>query len=87
MNIGISVGISSGEVMIGEIGTGEHRRTTIIGDVVDLSSRLQWMALSGQVLVDEPPFRVVSDIFLAQKTGSVPIPKRKDYGDLWDCET
>ncbi len=77
LNIGISVGISSGEVMIGEIGTGEHRRTTIIGDVVDLSSRLQWMALSGQVLVDEPTFRVVSDIFLAQKTGSVPIPGGK----------
>ena len=77
LNIGISVGISSGEVMIGEIGTGEHRRTTIIGDVVDLSSRLQWMALSGQVLVDEPTFRAVSDIFLAQKTGSVPIPGGK----------
>jgi adenylate cyclase len=77
LNIGISVGISSGEVMIGEIGTGEHRRTTIIGDVVDLSGRLQWMALSGQVLVDEPTFRAVSDIFLAQKTGSVPIPGGK----------
>ncbi len=77
LNIGISVGISSGEVMIGEIGTGEHRRTTIIGDVVDLSGRLQWMALSGQVLVDEPTFRAVSDIFLAQKTGSAPIPGGK----------
>lgn len=73
MNVGISVGISSGEVIIGEIGEEGSRRSTVIGDVVDLSSRLQWMALPAQVLVDEPTYRAVSDIFHAQKTGSIPV--------------
>jgi adenylate cyclase len=77
INIGLSIGISSGEVMIGEVGGGEYKRSAIIGDVVDLSSRLQWMALPSQVLVDESIYTAVSDMFVAKKTGSVPIPGGK----------
>lgn len=74
---GLSIGISSGKVLVGNIGTDSYNRVTAIGEPVDLSYRLQSIALSGQVLIDEPTYLSVSDEVEVQKAGTLALSKER----------
>jgi class 3 adenylate cyclase len=52
-NLGVSVtaGVNTGEVYFGWMGSAVHREITVMGPVVNLASRLQGKAASGQILV------------------------------------
>ena len=47
------VGIHSGEVVLGEIGAGEHTEYLAIGDAVNIAARLEGLAEPGQIVVSE----------------------------------
>ena len=47
----LHVGINTGEVMAGLVGTEEHREYTVMGDVTNTAARLQTAAEPGQILV------------------------------------
>ena len=49
----VRVGISTGTVIIGSVGTRDHRIWTPMGDVVDCAANLKKRAMPGSVLVDE----------------------------------
>jgi adenylate cyclase len=54
------VGVSSGEVHAGLVGAGRgHRKHGVVGDVVNLASRLQAAAPVGSVLIGEETFRAL----------------------------
>ena len=52
-----SVGINTGEVFFGEIGSQEHRKRTVYGTVINLAARLQGHAEAGQAIVGEATYR------------------------------
>lgn len=62
VDFGIGVGIHTGDVSVGDIGS-LCRDFTVIGEVVNLGSRLQGAAKAGEVVLSEAVYETVKDAF------------------------
>jgi adenylate cyclase len=52
-NLNVGIGMASGEVILGYVGSGRKVDFTVIGSAVNLASRLSSLAEAGEVLLDE----------------------------------
>jgi class 3 adenylate cyclase/tetratricopeptide (TPR) repeat protein len=62
-DIGLHVGINSGTVVVGEMGSSEKKEYTVMGDAVNLASRMKDLAGRGEIVVSEPVFRASRYLF------------------------
>ncbi len=69
----VSIGINSGEMVSGNIGSASLRRLdyTVIGDVVNIAQRLQSCATEGQILITENIYQKIKESFNCKKVGEV----------------
>jgi len=69
----VSIGINSGEMVSGNIGSASLKRLdyTVIGDVVNLSQRLQSAAKAGQIIITEEVYHKAKESFSCEKIGDV----------------
>ena len=67
----IGIGINTGHVIAGNIGSPEKMDFTVIGDTVNLSARLQGVAKRGEIVVGEPTYEVVKDRFTFEEIGEI----------------
>ena len=58
-SLGLGVGIHSGEVTVGNIGSERVMDYTVIGDNVNISRRLQELARPGEILISETTYHLV----------------------------
>ncbi len=67
----VSIGINSGEMISGNIGSASLRRLdyTVIGDAVNIAQRLQSVAGEGQIVISEEAFQKVKESFNCKKVG------------------
>jgi adenylate cyclase len=65
------VGVNSGEVMVGLVGAEGRRSFTVIGDTVNLASRLESQAKAGQVVVGAETYRALPDGTKVEPLGDV----------------
>ncbi len=61
--LGLHIGINTGTVFVGEIGSATKREHTIMGDPVNITARLKDIAQDGEVIVAEPVFRAARYLF------------------------
>ncbi len=62
-DLGLHIGINSGIVFVGEIGSSEKKEFTVMGDAVNLASRLKDVAKRGEIIVSETIFRASRYLF------------------------
>jgi ABC-type oligopeptide transport system substrate-binding subunit/class 3 adenylate cyclase len=72
-NLQMRIGINTGTVVIGEIGTDLHVEYLAIGDAVNVAARLQSAADPGKVVVSEPCARLVSAAFELKDLGEITV--------------
>ena len=74
----VSIGINSGEMISGNIGSATLKRLdyTVIGDVVNVAQRLQTIAKEGQIVINESSYEKVKESFNCKKVGEVSLKNK-----------
>jgi class 3 adenylate cyclase/DNA-binding response OmpR family regulator len=84
--LSFGVGISTGEAVVGYIGTDVAMNYTAIGDVVNVSKRLQENAQPGQVLVDEGVVYALQGVVQAVALGELKLKGRQKQARVYELK-
>lgn len=57
--LGLGIGLHSGEAVVGNIGSDEVMDYTVVGDVVNVAKRLQELSTAGQILISSDTYGAV----------------------------
>jgi adenylate cyclase len=76
-NFMTGIGISCGEVVVGNIGSPHHMDYTAIGDKVNIAFRLQSMAKEEQILVSRSIYDATQNLFEFKEVGLVQVKGKK----------
>jgi len=71
------IGITTGEAIIGNVGTNELFNYTAIGDIVNLAQRLQSTAKNGEILIEKATYDIVSDQVQAEAIQHITVKGRE----------
>jgi len=71
--LGIGIGINSGFMTVGNIGSDMHMDYTVIGNQVNVASRLESLAKSGQILISQRTYSRVRDLVEVEEIGKIEV--------------
>ncbi|MEJ5306678.1 MAG: tetratricopeptide repeat protein [candidate division WOR-3 bacterium] len=78
VKVTMHIGINTGEVVALNMGVDDRMEYTIMGDNVNLTSRLEGIAKSGEIIISENTYKHVKDIFDFEKLEPVMVKGKKD---------
>ena len=73
----VRVGINTGPVVVGEMGTGQSGEYTAMGDAINLAARMEQTAAPGTVQISDDTYRHVAPLFDVWDLGGIEV-KGKD---------
>lgn len=82
---GMGIGIHSGEVIVGNIGSERFMDYTVIGDTVNIARRLQELARPGEILITEETCKLVPRAEVKHQT-TQPLPGRSGEMDIYSLQ-
>ncbi len=71
------IGISTGEAVVGNVGTPTIHNYTALGDTVNVAARLESKAKGGEILLGGETYRLVSHWFAAEPVGLLTVRGRR----------
>ena len=74
----LRIGLNTGTVVVGNVGSDLHMEYLAIGDAVNLAARLQSAALPGRILISENTARLVGATFELESKGEITVKGKAD---------
>ncbi len=69
----MGIGINSGEVVVGNIGSEMRAKYGIVGSPVNITQRIQGQANGGEVIISEPVYEHLSEELVVKRDFSIPL--------------
>jgi adenylate cyclase len=73
------IGITTGEVIAGNVGSERRMHYAVVGEPVNVAARLEAAAGPGQILIDEGTYAAVKDLVRTQDLGSLRLAGKGDW--------
>ncbi|MBW2096597.1 MAG: hypothetical protein JRI80_17130 [Deltaproteobacteria bacterium] len=72
-DLGVGIGINTGYMTVGNIGSEIHRDYTVIGNQVNIAARLESMAAAGQILISQRTYSKVEPLVESEFIGEIQV--------------
>ncbi len=82
-NLGLHVGINSGMVLAGGIGSRARQQYSVLGDAVNMAARLQDAAERGEIFVGAETYNLARDYFEFVSRGAMPFKGKSEPQRVW----
>src|SRR5689334_23030324 len=84
--IGVGMGLHTGEVTVGYIGSDRRSEYTAIGDAVNTASRLETNAKGGEILISDATAKAAHSRYRLQSRDPIMVKNRQQPVALWEVD-
>ena len=83
IDFNVRVGINTGPVVVGEVGSARAMEYTAMGDAVNVAARMEQTAAPGTVQVSQDTYRLIEPFFECESLGGIELKGKSELMPAW----